>query len=377
MGPDCHSDYGRQFTLDQYYLVKAVWLIVVRDFVLLKWIIKSQLAEATLSQPDVKTDIDPIKEINSTLLQQFRKNRYLKHSSESQSEKSLTNYDAPCQSASHEDSTNIQENENLLMPGINTTVSKVPPSSEASSHSLATSLLSKGRILPSTPSTSKSSHRRLPSPSKFKKSPTPPSTASPPVNRKLTSPLEGQSRLPSPPVMRYSILNSPYPLKAPSPPASPKVQRWSRENSTEESARLISNARSVFCPISPSLFEAQPCKAAQMSQAWTSVGGSFLSNTRGIRGRSSVSVHRPQPFIRRSLSERRTSLNLQPRSPVLSVDETCGSEPAICTQGLDDEPDRKEESWGSQSDLRATQRSASHPDLYVVGQALHRDSTDQ
>ncbi|GLD56329.1 uncharacterized protein AKAME5_000868600 [Lates japonicus] len=40
---------------------------------------------------------------------------------------------------------------------------------------------------------------------------------------------------------------------------------------------------------------------------------------------------------------------------------------------LDDEPTRDEELWGSQSDLRATPRSASHPDLCVVGQALYRD----
>ncbi|XP_061700324.1 photoreceptor cilium actin regulator [Syngnathoides biaculeatus] len=321
---------------------------------------------------DGKTDFDPINQIISTPLQQFRKKRYRKHSSDSQSEQSLTNYDASCQSATQEDSTNIQDNENLLIPGINTTVSNVPPSFEAS-HELTTSLLSKGRILPSTPPTSKSSHRRLPSPQKLKKSPTPPSSASSPVNnRKSSTPLEGHSRLPSPPV-KHNILNSLYPLKPPSPPASPKVQRWSRENSLEESARLINNARSVFCPISPSLFEAQPCKAAQISQAWTSVGGSFRSNTCGIRGRDSVSVHGPQPFIRRSLSERRTTLNLQPRSPVLSVAKTCGSEPSICTQGSDDEPARKEESWGSQSDFRATPRSASQPDLYVVGQALHKE----
>ncbi|XP_077435691.1 photoreceptor cilium actin regulator [Vanacampus margaritifer] len=330
-------------------------------------------AQANVSQPDAETDIDPIKEKKYSLLQQVRRNRYLKHSSDSQSEKSLTNYDATRQSASQEVSTTIQENDNLLMPGINTTVSQAPPSSEASSHSFATSLLSKGRVLPSTPSTSKSSHRRLPSPNNFKKSPTPPSSASPPENRTLTTPPEGQRSLPSTPVLRHNILSSSYPLKAPSPPASPKVQRWSRENSTEESARLISNARSVFCPISPSLFEAQSCIVSQLSQAWTSFGGSFLSNTRGRRGRCFVSVQGSQPFIRRSLSERRPSLNLPPKSPILSVAETCGSEPAVNTQGLDDELARKEESWGSQSDLRATPRSASHPDLYVVGQALHRN----
>ncbi|XP_051941630.1 photoreceptor cilium actin regulator [Hippocampus zosterae] len=328
--------------------------------------------QAIVSQPDVKTDIDNVKEKKSSLLQ-ARRNRYLKHSSDTRSEKSSTNYEAACQSASQEDSTALREIDNLLMAGLNTTVPQVPPSSETSCHPLATSLLYKGRILPSTPTTSKSSHRRLPSPHNFKKSPTPPSSATPPVNRNLTTPPEGQQSLPSPPVLRHNVFNSSYPLKAPSPPASPKVQRWSRENSTEESARLTSNARSVFCPISASLFKAQPFIPSHLSEAWTTVGGPLLSNTCGKRGRSSASVRGPQPSIRRSLSERRPSLNFPPQSPVLSVAETCGSEPAICTQGLDDEPARKEESWGSQSDLRGTPRSASHPDLYIVGQALHTD----
>uniref|UniRef100_A0A3Q2YSB5 Photoreceptor cilium actin regulator n=1 Tax=Hippocampus comes TaxID=109280 RepID=A0A3Q2YSB5_HIPCM len=291
------------------------------------------VTQANVSQPDVKTDIDNGKEKKSSLLQQARRNRYLKHSSDTHSEKSSTNYEAACQSASQEDSTTLQEIDNLLMAGVNTTVPQVPPSSESCSHPLATSLLSKGRILPSTPTTSKSSHRRLPSPHNFKKSPTPPSSATPPVNRNLTTPPEGQRSLPSPPVLRHNIFNSSYPLKAPSPPASPKVQRWSRENSTEESARLTSNARSVFCPISASLFEAQPFISSQLSEAWTAVGGPLLSNICGKRGRSSASVRGPQLFIRRSLSERRPSLNFPPQSPVLSVAETCGSEPAMCTQG--------------------------------------------
>ncbi|XP_061156548.1 photoreceptor cilium actin regulator [Syngnathus typhle] len=319
--------------------------------------------QTDVSQPDAKTDLNNLKDKKSSLLQQVRRNRYRRHSSDS-----FSNDEAISQSVSQEYSRSMEENDR--MPG-GTSVSQVPPSSEACSHP---HLLSKGRILPSTPSSSSNScHRRLPSPRNLKKSPTPPSSASPPVNRELTTPSESPRSFPRPAASKHNLLNSSYPFKAPSPPASPKVQRWSRENSTEESSRLTSNARSVFCPISPSLFEAQPRIASKLSQAWTSVGGSFLSNIVGKRGRCSVSVQGPQPFIRRSLSERRPSLNFPPQSPVFSVAETCGSEPAICTQGLHDEAARKEESWGSQWDLRATLRSASHPDLYVVGQALCRD----
>ncbi|XP_067470979.1 photoreceptor cilium actin regulator [Thunnus thynnus] len=334
-------------------------------------------AQSKVNQPQAETD--PGKEKDSFLSRQARKIIHLRHSADSQSEKSSTGYVTTNPSASQEESTDLQDDGNLSVPGPNTTVSTVPPPSVVHSHPPATPPMPKGRMLPSTPSTPSSMHRRLPSPHNFKRQPTPPSSASPPVNRKLPTPPAVQRRLPSPPVTKQNILNSnpstSYPFKAPSPPASPKVQRWSRENSSEDlsSARLISNARSVFCPASPSMFEAQPCPVPQPPQAWTSTGVSFLSRTWGSRGRFPVSVQGPRPFIRRSHSDRRPSLNLPPRSPRISVAETCGSEPAICTQGLDDEPTREDEIWGSQSDLRATPRSASHPDLCVVGQSLHRE----
>ncbi|XP_061751705.1 photoreceptor cilium actin regulator [Nerophis ophidion] len=331
--------------------------------------------QTNVSQPDVQGELDPMKEINSTLLLQIRKNRYLKHSSNSQLENSLNNYEVTSQSTSQNNSTTIQEDDNLLMAEINSTLSEVPPSSAASIQSFATPAQSKGRVLPSTPSTKRTTHRRLPSPHSFKKPPTPPSSASPPVTRRPTTTPEGPKMHTSWPVMKTlnSNVSSLYPFKAPSPPASPKVQRWSRENSTEDSPRLISNARSVFCPISSSLFEAKPCTAPQTTQAWTSAGGSSLTHTCGNRGRFPMYVTGPRPFIQRSHSERRSSLNLPPQSPGFSVAETCGSEPAICTQGLDDELSREAESWGSQSSLRSTPLSASYPDLCVVGQALHRD----
>ncbi|XP_041810228.1 photoreceptor cilium actin regulator [Chelmon rostratus] len=334
---------------------------------------KDTSALSKVSSPDVQPEADP-KEEKDSLHQQARKIIHLKHSSDS--ERSSTSYVAANPSVVQEESADKQSGGNLSVPGPNTTVSTVPPSSVVSSQTPATPPMSRGRMLPSTPSTP---HRRLPSPHNFKRQPTPTSSASPPVNRKLPTPPAVQKRLPSPPVAKENILNSnsscSYPFKAPSPPASPKVQRWSRENSSEESssARTISNARSVFCPASPTLFEAQPCPVPRPPQAWTSTGVSFVSRPCGSRGRFPVSFQGPRPFIRRSHSDRRPSLSLPPRSPGISVAETCGSEPAINSHGLDDEPTKDDELWGSQSDLRATPRSASHPDLCVVGQALHRD----
>uniref|UniRef100_A0A3P9BRE5 Photoreceptor cilium actin regulator n=1 Tax=Maylandia zebra TaxID=106582 RepID=A0A3P9BRE5_9CICH len=203
----------------------------------------------------------------------------------------------------------------------------------------ATPPVSRGRMLPSTPSTPSSLHRRLPSPHNFKNQPTPPSSSSPSLNRTLPTPPALQRRLPSPPVSKQNISSSnsvaSYPFKAPSPPASPKVQRWSRENSSEDSssARTISNARSVFCPVSLSMFEAQPCSVSKPPQAWTSTKVSFLLHTFETRGRTPASVHGPRPFIRRSHSDRRQSLSLPQQSQRISVAETCGSEPAIYSQG--------------------------------------------
>ncbi|XP_017281592.1 photoreceptor cilium actin regulator [Kryptolebias marmoratus] len=265
------------------------------------------------------------------------------------------------------------------VPEPNTPTSTVPPASVATSLPPATPPVSRGRILPSTPPTSNSLHRRLPSPHNSKNQSTPLPTVTPPTNRTLPTPPGLQRRLPSPPVLKQNILNSnsglSHPFKAPSPPPSPKVQRWSRENSSEDSssAQTFSNARSVFCPVSQSMFEAQPCSAPQPPQAWTSPRVSILSRLWGSRGRSPVSVQGPRPFVRRSQSDRRPSLNMTQQPQGISVAETCGSEPAISSKGLDNEPTRDEELWGSQSELRATARSASHPDLCVVGLALRRD----
>ncbi|XP_071767549.1 photoreceptor cilium actin regulator [Centroberyx gerrardi] len=326
-------------------------------------------AQSKINPPDVQPEIDPEKEKAVSLYKQARKIIHLQHPSDSH----LGTKPSPSQA----ESTKEQDGGCPPVPGPNTTVSTVPPSSAVSSQPPATPPMSKARTLPSTPSTPSSLHRRLPSPLTFRRQPTPPSSTSPPFSRKLPTPPAVQRRLPSPPVARQNILNSnsasSYSFKAPSPPASPKVQRWSRENSSEESSisRLISNARSVFCPASPSLFEAQPCPVPRPPQAWTSTGVSVLPRPWGNRGRFPVSVQGPQPYIRRSHSDRRPSLSMPPRSPCISVAQTCGSEPAISTQGLEDEPTRMDELWSSQSDLRATPRSASHPDLCIVGQALH------
>lgn len=297
-------------------------------------------ALSKINKPDVQTQApaNPGKE-NDSLYQKTRKIIHLQEASDSQSEKLLTDDVETNLPASPEKSADTQDGGNFSLPGPNTKQSTVPPSSAVTNNPPVTPPVSRGRLLPSTPSTPSSFYRKPPSPHNYKKQPTPPSSANTSVNRTLPTPPAVQRRLPSPPVAKQNTLNSnpafTYPFKAPSPPASPKVQRWSRENSSEDSSssRMMSNARSVFCPVSPSLFEAQPCSVPQPPQAWTSTGVSFLSRVTGSRGRFPVSIQGPRPFIRRSHSDRRPSLSLPSKSPGISVAETCGSEPAICSQG--------------------------------------------
>ncbi|XP_072313898.1 photoreceptor cilium actin regulator [Eucyclogobius newberryi] len=266
-------------------------------------------------------------------------------------------------------SIEIEDSPIASVPGTHATVFTVPPTASA-----ATPPASKTRTLPSTPTTPSLLHRRLPSPSNMRRQPSPSSssgssTASTPSNSTI------QRRLPSTPVAKQNMLNynsvSSYPFKAPSPPASPKLQRWSRENSREDLTRKMNNARSVFCPASRSLFEATPCPVPKPPEAWTSSRVSFLSRMWGGPGRFPEKGSRR--FIRRTQSDRRPSLNLPLPSPTISYAETCGSEPMIYSQGLDDDPLGEEDLWGSQSELRASLRSASHPDLCIVGQSLHMD----
>ncbi|KAK1793203.1 hypothetical protein P4O66_011603 [Electrophorus voltai] len=221
-------------------------------------------------------------------------------------------------------------------------------------------------------------HRRLPSPPVLKKHAVPQSFSSSPTFRKLpTPPAADQRTLPATPAVQQevtpgSMSGVTYRFKVPSPPASPKVQQMSHENRTEDLlSRGLSNARSVFCPASSSLFKAQPYPVPKPPQAWTSTGSNVLPRPWGECCKHLVSVRGPQSFVRRSQSDRRP--NAPTRAPGMSIAQTCGSEPAISTQGLEHDPTREGRAWNEPTELRRATRSASHPDLCIVGQALQRE----
>lgn len=208
-------------------------------------------------------------------------------------------------------------------------------SSTTGNQSPDTPAVSRTRMLPSTPVV----HRRLPSPPPFKKQPISSSSSSPLIFRKLpTPPPVSQRTTPTTPTTQDAtpscISGVSHPFKAPSPPASPKVQRRPLDNNSADSAsRVFSNARSVFCPASSNLFEAQPFLVPKPPKTWTSTGSSILPCPWGEHGRVPMPGREPQSFIRHNQSDRRPSLNLPPKAPVVSIAQSCGSEPAISAQG--------------------------------------------
>ncbi|XP_005043241.2 PREDICTED: uncharacterized protein C2orf71 homolog [Ficedula albicollis] len=220
---------------------------------------------------------------------------------------------------------------------------------------------------------------RMPSPPLQKKLPSPPSQRkplSPPVGHKQSSPTAQR------------LAGSPAPSPTtPSPPASPsrsyKGPRAGLDAGDEHqlsSSKRSSNVRSIFCPATSSLFEARPPVApskgsagvpSQPEAAAHSPKSSLLFRQPADRTRKlSLSTSNPQPFVRRSSSDRRPGV--QPHPPAAL---TAGSEPALNQASLEKSPRKAGDSWNSSGvpETRESNRSASHPELYVVGQGLQRD----
>ncbi|KAJ3594742.1 hypothetical protein NHX12_004049 [Muraenolepis orangiensis] len=298
-----------------------------------------------LMKPDPRdaslTEDESEKALAASAQKQTRKNIGLQHYSKLRSEDSsmihLNPVPSQCKAVA---SLGEQDNRSQPDPEFKIAASPVPQTLVGKSQQSVTTPLSRVRMLPSTPLVQSIVQQRFTSPHSSRRQPTPPSSTSPPVIRKLPTPPPIHRRLPSTPVTRQNVSNpaSSYPFKAPSPPASPKVQRWSRASSSSGSndsytSRLTSNARSVFCPASPSLFEAQPYSVPQPPQAWTSTGGSILPHPYGSHGQVPLSLRGPRPFIRRCHSDQRQSLSLPSRSAG-NVSVTYGSEPSINTQGV-------------------------------------------
>uniref|UniRef100_A0A8C3QZV1 Photoreceptor cilium actin regulator n=1 Tax=Cyanoderma ruficeps TaxID=181631 RepID=A0A8C3QZV1_9PASS len=192
--------------------------------------------------------------------------------------------------------------------------------------------------------TSSPTMQRKPSPPSSPRMPSPPlqkKLPSPPPQRKPFSPPVGHKQS-SPAAQRLAGSPAPFPT-TPSPPASPsrsyKGPRAGLDAGDEHqlsSSKRGSNVRSIFCPATSSLFEARPPVVPSKSPAEVtsqpeavshSQKSSLLFQQPGDRTRKlSLSAANPQPFVRRSFSDRRPGVQ-----PHLPAPLTAGSEPVSCS----------------------------------------------
>ncbi|XP_021247445.1 uncharacterized protein C2orf71 homolog [Numida meleagris] len=202
----------------------------------------------------------------------------------------------------------------------------------------------------SNPQPSSPTMQRKPSPPASPRAASPPSQKklpSPPAQRKLLSPPAEHKqssstphRPPGSPTYRRDTGPAPFPI-APSPPSSPsRSYRGSRagldagDELHPSSPKKGSNVHSIFCPATSSLFEARPPPAPRKSSeevtsqpeaSKPSQKSSLLFQQLGARTRKlSLSAASPQPFVRRSFSDRRPGVRFFLPAPV-----TAASEPAL------------------------------------------------
>ncbi|XP_054851007.1 photoreceptor cilium actin regulator [Eublepharis macularius] len=236
---------------------------------------------------------------------------------------------------------------------------------------------------PSPPASPKAisppTHRKLPSPPTQQKLPSPPmgrKQHSPPTRRKVFSP-PSHRREPSPPPFSMT----------PSPPASPSRLHKGLQNNLDSgdeqqpaSPKIVSNAHSIFCPATSSLFEAKPPLPSNNSTTDAILKGhSELSTQRNNthpmlcgeqQKRMAVNVANPQPFIRRSFSDRRPGFPLP-----IPLFTSAASEPVLSQASMEEKLRKEGDSWNSAcfSEVKGTVKSSSHLELYIVGQGLQKD----
>ncbi|XP_027746581.1 photoreceptor cilium actin regulator [Empidonax traillii] len=275
---------------------------------------------------------------------------------------------------------------------------RIPPSSPTEKRIFSPpahhrhSLQAFSNVQPNSPTTQRKpsppSSPRMPSPPPSqKKMPSPPpqrKSLNPPVGHKQSSP--APHHLGGSPASRRDASPPPF-LTTPSPPASPsrsyKGPRTGLDAGDEHrlpSSKRASNVRSIFCPATSSLFEARPPMAptkttaevtSQPEASSHSQKSSLLFRQPGDRTRKlSLTTDNPQPFVRRSFSDRRPGVQFHPPAFL-----TAGSEPALHQASLEESPRKASDCWNNSCapEIKDSNRSASHPDLYIVGQGLQRD----
>ncbi|XP_064020572.1 photoreceptor cilium actin regulator [Pogoniulus pusillus] len=318
------------------------------------------------------------------------------HSSSSESkDPNLPEPSVPYQKHSSPDSLRRNEKGSAFARRVSPT--RTPPSSPTEKRLVIPSTQHRHSLQAfSNPQPSSPTVQRKPSP------PSSPRVPSPPLQRKLPSP-PPQRKPFSPPVGHKQNLPTAHrPLgsaahrqdanptlfpTAPSPPASPsRSYKGTRagldagDDHQLSSSKRASNIHSIFCPATSSLFEARPSLVAtkptgevssQPEASPLSQKSSLVFKQSGDRVRKlSLSAINPQPFVRRSFSDRRPGVQFHLPAPV-----TSGSEPALNQASLEENPRKAGDSWNSPCapEIKESNRSSSHPELYIVGQGLQRD----
>ncbi|XP_007937086.1 photoreceptor cilium actin regulator [Orycteropus afer afer] len=222
--------------------------------------------------------------------------------------------------------------------------------------------------------------KRMSPPPQHKLSSPPP--VSPPVQHKVSSP-PTQSREAS----------SPSSGQSPSPPVSPSQGRkepGDSEDSPAAMAKVSGNTCSIFCPATSSLFEAKlPLSRAHPltppslpSEAggplWTPTG-CWRSRYRPrlrmeSQRRVALCALNPQPFIRRTASDRQPGIRL--RLPVSGY-SSAATEAQLSQCSSSESPRKGAEPWSSPCGPELKQRHASPPELYVLGHGLQPEDKHQ
>uniref|UniRef100_A0A8C4RH39 Photoreceptor cilium actin regulator n=1 Tax=Erpetoichthys calabaricus TaxID=27687 RepID=A0A8C4RH39_ERPCA len=323
----------------------------------------NQDSSSRRSSLDSQGDTEPETENEETasLYRQARKIIHLRHSTESPT--NVPDSSEPSNKKEEDTPFSGSEKPLIYQDNISTAATeKLPRPPRGPPDNIIQSSLAQQKHS-STPLSPTAVQRKLPSPPVIHRQPAS-SSASPPMSRKLPSPPTTrklpsppqQRKLPhtpsqlsnqgavktksaSPPTMRREVNPSSF-CKTPSPPTSPRAsckkvyQARNIKDLGEDTSRVIGNAHSIFCPVTSSMFQAQP--PTQASQAWSIPNTSILPRPWGDQARNRNTLgtvtQSPQPFIRRSYSDRRPVVQLKlPQYSASSI--TSGSEPTISTQG--------------------------------------------
>ncbi|XP_010989586.2 photoreceptor cilium actin regulator [Camelus dromedarius] len=221
--------------------------------------------------------------------------------------------------------------------------------------------------------------------------------ASPPPQHKLPSPPSAspppQHKSSSPP-SQCTEASSPASGPSPSPPVSPSQgpkETRDSEDSQAATAKASGNTCSIFCPATSFLFEAKspfstahpltppslPPEAAiprgtLMAGFWRSSSGPRL-RADSQRGTALCSLN-PQPFIRRTASDRRPGVCLHlPATGATS--NTCESQLGQSSSSEDSPKDTEPWKNPCAPELKGSSRGAPPPELCVLGHGLQREAS--